>query len=77
MADEIDQAKEEVVWVRGNECLGSVYCFAFSAALPRLNRAQRDKQERSLLASRANPSYMYQNCVLVVNTRGSSALPKD
>ena len=27
--------------------------------------------------SRANPSYKYQNSVLVVNTRGSSALPRD
>lgn len=34
------------------ECLVGVYCFAFSAASPRLNRAQRDKQERSLLASK-------------------------
>ena len=29
------------------------------------------------LPSRANPSYKYQNFVLVVNTRGSSALPKN
>ena len=30
-----------------------------------------------VLRSRANPSYMYQNFVLVGSTRGSSALPKN
>ena len=33
------------------------------------------RRRRRIPSSRANPSYMYQNYVLVVSTRGSSALP--
>ena len=37
----------------------------------------RKKRPEGRFLSRANPSYMYLNYVQVVNTRGSSALPKD